>query len=259
MNISRESFEPEVQQHNLAELAANPYPGRGIVVGETAAGTLMQVYWIMGRSEGSQNRVFEQIRRNVHTKVFDESKEKGDPALTIYNAMGDYSGFHAVSNGYQTEHILDGVSSNPHTSDSHNFATTLLGHEHEPDAPNYTPRISAYSSIRHPGVAPYSEHGFSVIRRDQLTDTSVHEFTRKVTLLDAAGLCIHTYMGDGNPLPAFDQSPYPVPVGETAQESAELYWENLNPDNRVAVAAKEVDSETGEIKIHIINRHKTAG
>src|SRR3989344_8843685 len=77
-------------QANLFNLSSNLYPGRGIVAGLDETGAfLVQVYWIMGRSENSRNRVFVCGEDGLlSTEAADPSKVK-DPSLIIYNAMDE--------------------------------------------------------------------------------------------------------------------------------------------------------------------------
>jgi IMP cyclohydrolase len=251
MNISRESFEPEVQQHNLAELAANIYSGRGAAIGRTVAGNVMQVSWVTGRSEGSQNRLYVKRGNTVHTEVFDESKGVGDPDLTIYPVMDNAWDTHVVTNGRQTTTVVDTLRNQPHMDRFSAFVSSIRLHRNEPDRPILTPRISAYSDIETGAGA------FSIIRWDELTRQPNYEFWRANLTGIAAGLCIHTYEGDGNPPPISNLAPYPVPLGENAQDTLDLFVSTISPDNFVAAAAKEVDGETGRIDgIALFNRHQ---
>lgn len=236
--------------NNIAVLSGNPYPGRGIVIGPGESGKdLQQVYWIMGRSANSQNRVFETSpdketgNELVRTAPYDESKVE-DSSLTIYNAMRSkhlVSNGHIVTNGHQTDSIVK----------SNNFFTTLKGWDYEPDAPNFTPRISAIN------VGQYA-FGISIIRKhpslEKAVWTNIVGSTRDMP--DGVGLGLHTYLGDSDPLPSFDIDPYPLPLGETAEETAQNYWEKLNDDNKVAIVVKSIDVASGGIEHHIINRHQ---
>ena len=80
-------------------LSANPYPGRGIVLGQTPDGTRMVVaYFIMGRSPNSRNRVFERTEDGIRTRAYDPSKVE-DPSLIIYNPLRTVDGALIVTNG----------------------------------------------------------------------------------------------------------------------------------------------------------------
>ena len=55
-------------------LFGNTYPGRGIAIGENPSRETIIIYFIMGRSENSRNRVFERTEDGIRTRAFDESK-----------------------------------------------------------------------------------------------------------------------------------------------------------------------------------------
>ena len=123
--------------YDLKELlAGSTYPGRGIVIGTSADGTkAMIAYFIMGRSENSRNRIFESFEGGMRTKAFDESK-LSDPSLIIYNPYLEIAGCDIITNGDQTDTIYN------HMLEGESFEEALFTREFEPDAPNYTPRIS---------------------------------------------------------------------------------------------------------------------
>ena len=125
----------EVAARNLQErIADNPYPGRGIVIGRNEAGEWIQVYWIMGRSPNSRNRLFAYEDEILRTQAADPSKVD-DPSLIIYNALRQLDGNFIVTNGAQTDGIYEGLANGK------SFAESLLDWNHEPDAPNFTPRF----------------------------------------------------------------------------------------------------------------------
>lgn len=231
-------------RENLKALAENPYPGRGIVMGRTAVGDLLQIYWVMGRSENSRNRILENIGGTIMTAPFDATKMK-DPRLVIYSAMRSIGNYHIVSNGDQTDAVVDGLQKGSPVDE------ILSRWSYEPDEPHYTPRIT--------GILNTSRQSYQLwlTRRDERTGLPEHFYNLPDKFAaDALGLCIHTYRSDGEPLPSFDGAPYDVPLGEGASDSAEIFWQNLNPDNRVAIVTKQVDGQTGEVDFHIINTHQ---
>ena len=66
-------------------LKGNAYAGRGIMIGRTQDGKqAVVVYFIMGRSENSRNRVFKEEGEGITIYPFDASKVK-DPSLIIYS------------------------------------------------------------------------------------------------------------------------------------------------------------------------------
>ena len=121
---------------NPAELlAANTYPGRGIIVGKNG-GCAVIAYFIMGRSENSRNRIFVEKDNAVFTHPYDASKVQ-DPSLIIYAPIRQYENNLIVTNGDQTDTVYEGLAAGK------SFADALATREFEPDAPNFTPRISA--------------------------------------------------------------------------------------------------------------------
>ena len=121
-------------------LSENSYPGRGIVIGKSADGkNAMIAYFIMGRSVNSRNRIFESFEGGMRTKAFDESK-LSDPSLIIYNPYLKIGDTDIITNGDQTNTVFDYIKE--HGEDGFAFEKSLHTREFEPDAPNYTPRIS---------------------------------------------------------------------------------------------------------------------
>ena len=226
-------------------LKKNIYPGRGIVAGMTPDGrNLVQIYWIMGRSVNSRNRIFLQESKNVRTKAFDESKLT-DPSLVIYYPVREYKNCHIVTNGDQTDTIVNFLS------EGKTFSEALLTREFEPDIPNCTPRISAM--ITYEGTN--SSLVMSILKTvDNNHETSVHNFYRFSGFTPGYGRCIHTYSGDGEPLPSFQGEPYEVTgLHNEMEKTAEYYWGMLNQENRVAILTKYIDIDTGKTGITIIN------
>ena len=257
-------------QDNRDALAANPYPGRGIVLGLSEDGDkAVQAYWVMGRSENSRNRILVRENGTVRTEAFDSSKVE-DPSLIIYNAMRTAqfpswgADVHVVSNGDQTDTVrakIGGLSRPKGPRGMfEDFVGALLTREFEPDAPNFTPRITGMIAL----ADTDSIYGYSIICRNPVTEEPEYAFSRgRLDSIPAgAGICFHTYEEDGDPLPAFKGSPYAVPVGATAEETAESLWEELNPDNRVSLVVKTIglagreapQRNYGLTDVHIINK-----
>lgn len=234
---------------NLETLRANPYPGRGIVIGmDETGGYLVQVYWIMGRSENSRNRVFGAEAGHVWTEAADPSKV-GDPSLIIYNAMRDLAGRYIVSNGDQTDTICEGFMTGMSIEQSLNVRA------YEPDAPNYTPRISGVCTLRQgPPVAK-----LSVLKRSAFGDGCDRHFFRIETFGPGFGHCVTTYEGDGSPLPAFRGEPRVLPLPGDAESVATTIWDALNEDNRVSLAVKFIDIAGGLTQVHIVNKYGKVG
>jgi hypothetical protein len=238
-------LKPLSLQNVDTNLKANPYPGRGIVVGANAAGTkFVQVYWIMGRSENSLNRVFVLENGIIRTQPFDLSKCK-DPALIIYNALRQVNHCHIVSNGDQTDTIYKAFA-----ADS-TFEEALATREHEPDAPNFTPRISGLI-VCSPYDPNYRLNILKTLGNDP--ERPQHQTFYYKKFLPGFGHCLTTYSADGNPLPSFTGEPYLVPLPETIDEIAQFYWTRLNAENRISLAVKTIDAGTETVEFKIINK-----
>jgi IMP cyclohydrolase len=235
----------DIAEINAANLMKNAYPGRGIVLGATQDGTrLAQIYWIMGRSQNSRNRVFQEESGFVRTKAFDESKLT-DPSLIIYYPVKHYKDFHVVSNGDQTDTVMEFVKAGRTWNDA------LMTREFEPDAPNFTPRITGVIDLK----AQWA-YALSILKsQDGDGRHCLRHFYYYEKPVPGYGHCIHTYKGDGSPLPSFAGEPYLMPVPGDAKEACRYYWSLLNEDNRISLLAKYIDLESGEYEICIINRH----
>jgi len=226
-------------------LQANSYPGRGLVLGRSADGAAwLQLYWIMGRSPNSQNRVFVAHGGELRTAAADPSKVE-DPSLIIYEAMMELPGVYLVSNGDQTRTVYDALATGG------TFEEALATREREPDAPNYTPRISAMLDLR--AVTPAL--ALHIIRANPANPVlSDHASFRIAPPPDGYGLCLTTYQGDGKPLPPFTGPPLSLPLAGDAETVLTSYWKALDAHNRVSLALKRIPLAGGEGSIAIRNR-----
>ncbi len=235
-----------VAKLNLDALRANVYPGRGIVIGQTPdARRLVQVYWIMGRSENSRNRVFVREGDVVRTAPYDASKVK-DPSLIIYNCARVQDCAHIVSNGDQTDTICDALAV------GESFENALDTREFEPDAPNFTPRIAGTVDLDD-GQNAYKLAILKTIGNNP--DRPVRCYFNYERAVPGVGHLVATYSGDGNPLPAFEGEPQPVVIPDDIDAVLDLYWSALNGDNKVSLMVKFIDAETGASDIRIANKH----
>ena len=224
-------------------ISENAYPGRGIVLGRNHENSWILVYWIMGRSSNSRNRIFTHENGILRTEAADLSIVE-DPSLIIYNAMRDLGDCVVVSNGKHTDTICKGLENGK------SFYTSLQNEKHEPDAPNYTPRISGIIQRKEGSMA------LSIISKSDFSDEqSVHRFYRYTDIAPGYGYCLTTYMGDGNPLPSFKGDPLMLPLQGNAEKIANFYWQELNQDNRISLAVREL-THTGEDRLKIINRNQ---
>lgn len=230
---------------NFARLRDNPYPGRGILVGLNKGGSQwVQVYWVMGRSTNSRNRLLKIEGADVLTEPHDPSKVE-DATLIIYRAMSSFRGWHIVSNGDHTDNVMQ------HIAVGSTFETALEGCSHEPDAPNHTPRIAGL--VRLNGADTELKLA-KIVRDPGHEDHSVHCFYHYAGFINGFGSCLHTYNTDGNPLPSFGGDPYPLPISDTVEDIADSYWQVLNNENKVALAVKAINCDSG--KVTVVARNK---
>ena len=230
---------------NIFELLENnSYPGRGILIGKSEdGGKAYIVYFIMGRSENSRNRVFKYTEDGIRTEAFDPSK-MSDPSLIIYHPVRFVGDDAVVTNGDQTDTIRDSLEG------GHCFRHALSTREFEPDGPNYTPRISG---IVHKDGA----YKLSILKSAEGDPSCCcryyYEYDKPIP---GYGRFISTYMGDGSPLPSFKGEPVSVTVSGTIEDYAAKVWKSLNKDNKVSLYACSIDLATGEKTQVIFNKHE---
>ncbi len=231
-------------------LSENTYPGRGIVVGKSADGRkAMIAYFIMGRSENSRNRIFERFEGGMRTKAFDESK-LSDPSLIIYNPYLQIGDVDIVTNGDQTNTIYDFINEN---NDEFAFEKALRTREFEPDAPNFTPRIS--SALQYCFSGGTFSYKMSILKSANGRPEACNRFTFDYADPEnGIGHFIHTYRCDGNPIPSFYGEPEEVSLPNTAEELANLVWENLNEENKVSLFVRTVPLDGSQPEEMIINK-----
>lgn len=229
------------------ELKNNAYPGRGIVIGKSEDGTkAVAAYFIMGRSENSRNRVFVEDGEGIRTQAFDPAKLT-DPSLIIYAPVRVLGNKTIVTNGDQTDTIYDGMDHQL------TFEQSLRTREFEPDAPNYTPRISG---IMHIENGSYN-YAMSILKSNQGDPDSCQRFTFAYENPKAGeGHFIHTYQCDGNPLPSFAGEPKPVTIPNDIEAFTELLWSSLNEDNKVSLFVRFIDIASGKYETRIVNKNK---
>ncbi|MCI9263308.1 MAG: inosine monophosphate cyclohydrolase [Oscillospiraceae bacterium] len=229
-------------------LRGNPYPGRGIALGRTADGErFVAVYFIMGRSENSRNRIFVETQDGIKTQAFDESKMT-DPSLIIYHPVRLVGKKLVVTNGDQTDTVAECLRA------GHGFRHGLRQRTFEPDGPNWTPRISGL--LHEDGMVE-----LSILKTDHGDDSCCcRHFFSYDNLRPGTGRFISTYETDGTPLPSFQGEPLEAAFGkETARELADKVWAALDENNKVSLFVRTVDQKTGETDSVIINRHGEEG
>lgn len=229
------------------ELASNAYPGRGIIIGKTPDGTkAVTAYFIMGRSENSRNRIFVEDGSGIRTQAFDESKVV-DPSLIIYAPVRVLGNKTIVTNGDQTDTIYELMDK------QQTFEQALRTREFEPDAPNYTPRISG---IMHLENGSYN-YAMSILKSNNGDPSACNRYTFAYTNpANGEAHFIHTYMGDGNPLPSFEGEPKLVDAVDDIDVYTQLLWTSLNEDNKVSLFVRYIDIVTGQYESRIVNKNQ---
>lgn len=229
------------------ELKENSYPGRGIIIGRSADGTkAVTAYFIMGRSENSRNRVFVEDGDGIRTQAFDPSKLV-DPSLIIYAPVRVLGNKTIVTNGDQTDTIYELMDKQM------TFEQALRTREFEPDAPNYTPRISG---IMHVEDGKYS-YALSILKSNNGDPSSCNRYTFAYNDCPAGeGRFIHTYKCDGNPLPSFEGEPKIVEIPDDMEKFTETLWNSLDEDNKVSLFVRYIDIATGKFTSKIVNKNQ---
>lgn len=229
------------------ELQENSYPGRGIVIGKTPDGTkAVTAYFIMGRSENSRNRIFVEDGEGIRTQAFDPSK-LSDPSLIIYAPVRVLGNKTIVTNGDQTDTIYDLMDSQM------TFEQSLRSREFEPDGPNYTPRISG---IMHVENGAYN-YAMSILKSNNGNPNACNRYTFAYeNPVNGEGHFIHTYKGDGNPLPSFEGEPKLVAMDDDMDKFTDMLWNSLNEDNKVSLFVRYIDIATGTYQTKIINKNQ---
>ncbi len=228
------------------ELQANAYPGRGIVIGRTPDGTkAVTAYFIMGRSENSRNRVFVEDGEGIRTQAFDPSKLT-DPSLIIYAPVRVLGNKTIVTNGDQTDTIYEGMDKQL------TFEQSLRSREFEPDAPNYTPRISGILHIEN----GHYNYAMSILKSNNGNPDACNRYTFAYeNPVSGEGHFIHTYMHDGNPLPSFEGEPKLVGILDDMDAFTDMLWNSLNQDNKVSLFVRYIDIATGAYETKIVNKN----
>ncbi len=229
------------------ELKENAYPGRGIVIGMSGDGTkAVTAYFIMGRSSNSRNRVFVEDGEGIRTQAFEPAKLE-DPSLIIYAPVRVLGNQTIVTNGDQTDTIYAGMEA------GQTFEQSLRCREFEPDAPNYTPRISGIMCV---SEGSYN-YGMSILKSNNGNPESCSRFCFAYENPAAGeGHFIHTYMHDGNPLPSFEGEPKLVGIEGDIDEFTDMVWNSLNEENKVSLFVRYIDIRTGTYQTKIVNKNK---
>ena len=225
-------------------LKPNPYAGRGIIIGKSENSAVV-AYFIMGRSENSRNRIFEEKGSEIIIYPYDASKVE-DPSLIIYSPIREYENNLIVTNGDQTDTIYDFLSSGK------TFEDALNTREFEPDIPNFTPRIS--------GILTFADGDFtykmSILKSADSVGSACSRYTFAYPALCGVGHFIHTYITDGNPIPTFCGEPERVEIQNDIDVFTSNIWESLDVNNKISLYVRYIDLKTGKTENRMINKNK---
>ena len=225
-----------------ALLRGNPYPGRGIVLGKTADGKQsVAVYFIMGRSANSRNRIFAEEPDGIRTEAADPAKME-DPSLIIYHPVRQMGRGLIVTNGDQTDTILEFLERGLPMEQA------LRTREFEPDGPNWTPRISGL-------LSPDGSYKLSILKSADESGTRCLRQTFEYPGQAGVGHFLHTYAGDGSPLPSFAGEPEQVAIGGDIDEFTDAVWNSLDEANRISLFVRFTDLETRAFQQRIVNKY----
>jgi hypothetical protein len=230
-------------------LKINDYPGRGIIIGRDNSGECAVIaYFIMGRSENSRNRIFSELNGIVRTQAHEPSK-LSDPSLIIYNAVRALGNKTIVSNGDHTDTIYDCMDRQM------TFEQALRMREFEPDKPNYTPRISGIVHLNDKSACGFN-YALSIIKTDGGCPDSVQRFNFAYNNpIKGKGHFIHTYSGNGNPLPGFVGEPRSVEISGNINEFMRVIWDSMNIENKISLYTRFIDVKTGKYESGILNKN----
>lgn len=228
------------------DLAGNSYPGRGIVIGQSADGkNAVIAYFIMGRSVNSRNRVFVEEGAGIRTQAHDPAK-LSDPSLVIYAPVRVLGEDTIVTNGDQTDTIYGFLE------EGKTFEEALRTRTFEPDGPNYTPRIS--------GIVERGEGSFtyklSILKSCGGDPDFAQRFFFEYAPKAGLGHFIHTYKQDGDPIPSYEGEPTPVSIEGDIDAFTASLWQHLNEDNKVSLFTRFIDLETGKAETRIVNKNQ---
>lgn len=227
------------------ELSSNVYPGRGIVLGKSDDGKYaVAAYFIMGRSVNSRNRVFVTEGEGIRTQAFDPAKLE-DPSLVIYAPVRVLGNKTIVTNGDQTDTIYELMDK------QQTFEQSLRTRTFEPDAPNYTPRISGIMHVENGGY----NYAMSILKSNNGNPAACNRYTFAYeNPVAGEGHFIHTYMGDGNPLPSFEGEPTWIGLEGDIDSFTKTVWDNLNEENKVSLFVRYIEIATGKYETRIVNK-----
>ncbi len=236
-----------IEKKSVSQALDNTYPGRGILIGESCCGKYAVIaYFIMGRSTNSRNRIFVEEGAGIRTQAFDPSKLT-DPSLVIYAPVRVMNNHTIVTNGDQTDTIYEYIQKGL------TFEEALRTRTFEPDAPNFTPRISGIVSLEQGGFS----YKLSILKSAGGNPESVQRFFYEYSQpVKGTGHLIHTYQTDGDPIPSFEGEPVTVALNQEIDEFSETLWNALNPDNKVSLFVRYINLADGTTETRILNKNQ---
>ncbi len=232
--------------HEPSELIrGNSYVGRGIITGLSENGKkAVCAYFIMGRSENSRNRVFAVENGELCTTPHDEGKVT-DPSLIIYAALRQYENRLIVTNGNQTDTVYEGFEAGK------SFAEALSERAFEPDAPNFTPRISAVMNL-----GKKLTYSMSILKSMDEVGSMCARYTFDYAALPGLGHFLHTYVCDGSPIPSFQGEPERVRIADDIDAFTDGLWDALDSDNKISLYTRYIDLSDGTYTERLINKNR---
>ena len=226
-------------------IIGNSYVGRGIVIGMAPDGRPAIAYFIMGRSANSRNRVF--VKRGSDLMIYPFQADKvQDPSLIIYSPVRQYANNLIVTNGNQTDTVYDFLKQGK------TFAQALDTREFEPDAPNFTPRISGVLTM---GMADCA-YQLNILKSADAVGSACVRENFAYPALKGIGHFLHTYVCDGNPIPTFQGEPERVSIPADIDAFTADIWDNLDKDNRISLYTRYIDPKTGLYEDRLINANQ---
>ena len=227
-------------------IKGNSYVGRGIIAGKSADGKkAVTAYFIMGRSENSRNRIFEETEDGIIIYPFDESKVE-DPSLIIYSPIRKIDNKLIVTNGDQTDTVYNFLKQGG------DFIQALNTRGFEPDAPNFTPRISCMLTFDKGDFV----YDMNILKSADENGSACARYNFSYPSLAGIGHFIHTYVCDGNPIPTFMGEPERISIPDDIDEFLNDIWTNLDEQNKISIYVRYIDLESGECENRLINKNK---
>lgn len=226
------------------KLANRKYDGRGIFIGKSKDGeNAVFGYFIMGRSANSRNRLFVESGSDLEIRLRDADAAE-DTSLIMYVPVRKLENNYIVTNGDQTdticEHMLAGKS----------FEDALFTRAFEPDAPNFTPRISGLLSLSE-GAFKYR---LSILKSADEKGSECSRYFFNYAALPGVGHYIHTYAENVNPLQSFFGEPERIEIPNDMDKFAKDVWESLDADNKIAFHLRYINLKTREEKKITLNK-----